>query len=106
MILLCGAPNTISRHVWRITGAQQHVTNRVVLQVATQLYFDPESKSAKRGSGTYRQPGTVDRFVDVLNQLDVTWDLYAIDAEQLVEMLPAEFGRFRGSAEAIARAGN
>jgi hypothetical protein len=48
--------------------------------------------SRKRGP---RRPGTVFRFIDILDQLDVTWDLYSMTTDMLLGCLPAEFDRFK-----------
>jgi len=35
------------------------------------------------------------RFVDVLQQLDVNYDLYSMSAEAIVGLLPDEFDKWR-----------
>jgi hypothetical protein len=38
----------------------------------------------------------------VINRLDVTWDLYAMTSDRLLELLPKEFNRFRPKTAASA----
>lgn len=78
---------------------QEFVTNKAVVEAATRLYIDGASRTAKKGAGG-KGPGSARRFAEVLNQLDVTWDLYAMSADDLLSILPAEFNRFRNSSPA------
>ena len=46
------------------------------------------------------------RLADVLLQFDVTWDLYAMKANNLLELLPKEFKKFLPpTPEAAAKVG-
>ena len=36
-------------------------------------------------------PGSLYRFVGVIQQLDVTYDLYSMSGTEIVSLLPAEF---------------
>jgi hypothetical protein len=47
-------------------------------------------KRGAAGSG----PGSARRFADILNQFDLTWDLYAMKMLAIRQMMPAEFKRF------------
>lgn len=47
----------------------------------------------KHGGGKSR--GTARRLADFCNQIDVTWDLYALEPDELLTRLPKEFERFR-----------
>lgn len=85
--------------VEQLASRQEFVTNNAVVEAATMLYIDPISKKARRGAGG-KGPGSPRRLADLLNQLDVTWDLYAMSAHDLLEILPAEFNRFKKAATA------
>lgn len=86
--------------VEQLASRQELVTNAAVMEVATMLYVEPISKKAKRGSGG-RGPGSPRRLADVLNQFDVTWDLYAMESRRLLAMLPREFEKFRNTDGAV-----
>lgn len=92
-VLLCGplyAPGEVSE---QILSRQELVTNRGVVEVATRLYYDPVQKKLKRGAAG-KGPGSARRYADVLNQFDVTWDLYAMESNEITTLLPEEFDRF------------
>lgn len=95
-ILLCQHPSTPGDFVEQLAARQERVTNPAVLGAATKLYFDEATMLPKRGAAaTNRRPGTLRRFIDVLDQLDLTYDLYGMTTDQLLTLLPAEFNRFR-----------
>jgi hypothetical protein len=77
-----------------LANRQELITNPAIVAAATRLYYDPSKGRLKR-SGSKGTPGTIRRFAEVLVQLDVVWDLYSMSVDELIEMLPAEFDRFR-----------
>ena len=79
----------------QLVSRQEVMTSKAVVAVATRLYISTD-KRPKRGSAT-RGPGSPRRFAIVLRQLDLTWDLSsdAMTEEKLLELLPAEFDRFK-----------
>lgn len=97
MALLCGPLTEPGDVVEQLAARQELITNAAVIKTATALYYDREKKSLRRGAAG-RGPGSARRLADLLNQLDVTWDLYGMVPENLMELLPAEFGRFRPPA--------
>jgi hypothetical protein len=93
-VVLCGplyAPGEASE---QILSRQEVVTNRGVVELATRMYYDPIGKKVKRGAAS-KGAGTFRRFAnDFLNQFDMTWDLYAMTADQVAALLPKEFSHF------------
>lgn len=79
--------------VEQLASRQEIVTNGSVMEVATRLYIGedgaPKPRAAGRGAGSAR------RLADVLTQLDLTWDLYDLSTEKLLDLLPAEFDEFK-----------
>ena len=79
--------------VEQLASRQELVTNQSVMEAATRLYIGddglPKPRAAGRGAGSAR------RLADVLTQLDLTWDLYDLSTEKLLELLPPEFDEFK-----------
>lgn len=96
MALLCGPLDRPGEIVEQLASRQEIVTNRGVMACATRLYVDPDNNRPKRGAGG-KGGGSPRRLADVLNQFDVTWDLYSLTADGLLDLLPGEFNRFRPS---------
>lgn len=83
--------------VEQLASRKELVTNRAVAEAATRLYYDPTSGSFKRGAGSSVK-GAPRRLAALLNQLDITWYLYGLGVEELLQLLPKEFDRFRPTA--------
>lgn len=102
-ILLCNPLDEPGEMVGQLAARQESVTNAALIGAASLLYVDPKTGKAKRGSGSYEKldgrtrgkPGTVRRLVDVWKQLDVTWDMYSMNVNSLISLLPNEFDKYR-----------
>jgi hypothetical protein len=97
-ILLCGPLDEPGEIVGQLAATQEIVRNRPLLAAATSLYLDPETRRPKKGAAskpTPRRAGTSRRFVQLFNQLNVVWDLHAMQPDSILEMLPQEFDRFK-----------
>ena len=66
-----------------------------MLEAALMLYFDPKKRRPKPGAQTPGNSGTVRRLVHVLQQLDLTYDIYGLSGRQILELLPDEFDDWR-----------
>jgi hypothetical protein len=87
-------------HVWsdaeeQITSVQEIVRMPGAMQAADILYFDEGRSAPRRGITNRKKPGTLRRFSAFVQQLDLTYDLYSMNGRQLLDLLPAEFDRFR-----------
>ncbi len=82
--------------VEQLASRQELISNRAIMPAATELYIDRSTRAAKRGAGG-KSRGSARRLASLCNQLDVTWDLYAMDAAALLDKLPGEFARFRAA---------
>jgi hypothetical protein len=78
----------------QLASRQEIVTNKAAMALATNLYVNATTQKAKKGAAG-RGPGSARRFADVLNQFDLTWDLYAMQMQAMRQMMPSEFTRFR-----------
>lgn len=94
-IVLCQRPQSPGDFVEQLASRQERITNPAIIETANRLYFDSKTGKPKRGtSPTWRKPGTLRRFGDVLDQLDLTYDLYSMSADELAGLLPNEFAAY------------
>lgn len=94
MALLANPPHQPGDIAEQLASRQELVTNPSVMEVATRLYINAATNSPKRGAAG-RGPGSARRLAVVLNQLDLTWDLYGLDPDKLLDLLPEEFEQFK-----------
>lgn len=91
--LLATAPDAPGEVYEQLAARKYTVTSRAVVQAATFLYFDLNTGKLKRGAGG-SAAGSPRRLSEVLQQFDLTYDLQAIPANHLLNILPKEFARF------------
>ncbi len=95
-ILLYGRPFELSDFEEQILSRQQRIQNRAVVALSTRLHFDPTTGRAKRSAGNdANTPGSLHRLLRVLEQFELTRDLYSMSIDELLEMLPEEFDRWK-----------
>ncbi|MGO7087506.1 hypothetical protein AB9E14_07540 [Rhizobium leguminosarum] len=91
--LLLGNPSVPGELREQLTS-QQDMFHASFQRVARLLYLEPGKMKLRRGAGG-KGAGSSRRLAQVRKQLDVTWDLFALSPDQLLEKLPKEFDRFR-----------
>jgi hypothetical protein len=95
-LLLSSPLYETSKYYLELSARQGFITNRGIIEAASLLYFDPVIGKPKRGAAvTARNPGALLRFIDVVQQLDLTYDLYSMSGEEVLGLLPSEFDEWR-----------
>lgn len=94
LILLCGSLDKPGDIAEQFASRQELVTINPVVDAATKLYIDVEKKLPKRGAAG-KGAGSARRLADVLAQFDLTWDLSIMKTDDILDMLPKEFDKFR-----------
>ena len=75
----------------QIASRQYIISNRSLVDVAHRLYWDAHSNSPKRGSQSRNKPGNHRRFVRMVGQLELTYDIYSMTPDEILNLLPEEF---------------
>jgi hypothetical protein len=81
----------------QLASRMQIITNRALIEAVDRLYFDRTANGVgrpKRGALTRSRPGNLRRLVAVIQQFDLTYDLYAMSADEIIRLLPKEFRRW------------
>jgi hypothetical protein len=78
-----------------ISSRQKFISNRSILAVLEKLYYDSDKNGIKRGIDDKKKvltkKGSLRRFVQVMQQFELTYDLYSMPAESMVNLLPDDF---------------
>lgn len=77
----------------------EFVLNRSIMTVANRLYYNALGARAKRGrhSNSLNAGGTIPRFIALMRQFHLTYDLQAMTPDQILDLLPPEFDRWKQS---------
>lgn len=79
----------------QIATRQSFITNRGIMEALHILYYDDTHQKPKRGPMmNHNAPGSLYRFIDVIQQLDVTYDLYSMSGPEVISLLPSEFSNW------------
>jgi hypothetical protein len=79
----------------QMMARQEILTSDGVMRLASALYYDNETGIFKKGSASRKSAGCVARYISWLQQVQMTYDIFSTSKEELEELLPEEFGRFR-----------
>ena len=71
------------------------ISNPGIVRAVAWLYWDDGKGALRRGATSRKIPGSVYRFLDVVQQLEVNFDLYGMSERAILGLLPAEFDRWR-----------
>jgi hypothetical protein len=95
-LLLCTTVPVESQFLHEFASRQNFITNIGLLEAAHLLYFDDSIYKPKRGVFMRKnKPGTLYRFVDVIQQFDINYDLYSMSGDEVIELLPPEFNKWK-----------
>jgi len=74
----------------QIASRQWIITSRPLVELAHILYWNRDTNRPKRGArGKGR--GTARRFGKVINQFRLTYDIYRMNTQEILNLLPSEF---------------
>ena len=75
---------------------QTLITNKGILDAADKMYFNESENKPKRGALMEKNsPGTLLRFINIIQQLDLTYDLYSLSGQEILALLPPEFDKWK-----------
>lgn len=95
VLLITSAGGALRSDVSEQIGAYADIfKTRSIIRLADRLWYDDKKCGLKRGAGG-KGSGTPRRLVAVLRQLQLTYDLEDCSVDLLLELLPAEFDRWR-----------
>jgi len=80
----------------QLAGRQTLITNKGILDAAAKMYFNESEGKPKKGALMEKNsPGTLLRFINVMQQLDLTYDLYSLGGAEILALLPPEFDKWK-----------
>lgn len=82
----------------QLASRQEIFGNPTIIEAAYRMYFDASDNFPKRGAGG-KLGGSARRLASVVQQLDLTYDLYDCSADKLLGLLPREFDRWKSPTQ-------
>lgn len=96
-IFLNSEIHQVSEFEERLAVNMRYISNPDLMRAINTLYLDPKTLRQKRGcvSDPNTRGGVLKRFMNVIDQLDRTYDLHSMSADQILDLLPPEFDRWK-----------
>jgi len=90
-IFLYDPVHNLSDYNEQFSSRQFLISHRNIVEAFQKLYFDPQARQPKQGSQSRKKPGYIRRFVKILQQFELTYDIYTMPADRILDLLPPEF---------------
>jgi len=78
----------------QIASRQFLISHQNLIEVLFSLYWDESRRKPKSGAQSRNKPGTLRRFVRVIQQLELTYDIYSLSKNEIIRLLPDEFNKW------------
>lgn len=66
-----------------------------IVEAITKLYLDSTTETPKKGAQSRNRRGNIRRFVKIIQQFELTYDIYSMGSGQILKLLPDEFNEWR-----------
>lgn len=90
--------NEVYQHndfIEQIASKQEIISSRPLIDVLHRLYWDAGSNRPKRGAQSKNKPGNIRRYKKIAGQLELTYDIYNMRADEILRLLPPEFNEWK-----------
>jgi hypothetical protein len=94
-LFLCSEPFILNDFNDHMACYQYIVGYPNIIKVAHTLYWDENTRRPKRGSQTTKNPGNLRRFSKFISQIELTYDVYSMKCDDILNLLPNEFDRWK-----------
>lgn len=96
-LFLNSPPYIISDFNDHLACYQYIVNYKNLLDVVIELYWDKNNNKPKTAATSSEKPGNVRRFSIFVSQLELTYDVYSMSKEKILNLLPQEFNTWKKS---------
>jgi len=94
-IFLYSRVNEHNDFIEQFASRQFIISHKNIVEAIRRLYFDCQSGQPKRGAQSRTRRGNIRRFVSVIQQFELTYDIYTMSADGILNLLPPEFNGWK-----------
>jgi len=94
-IFLYSRVNEHNDFVEQFASRQFIISHKNIIEAIRRLYFDSQRGQPKRGAQSRTRQGNIRRFVSVIQQFELTYDIYTMPADIILNLLPPEFNDWK-----------
>lgn len=87
--------HTHNDFIEQLASRQNIITNKGLIEAFDRLYWDLKANRPKSGAQSRRKPGNFRRLLSFIKQIDLTYDLHAMSADEIIALLPTEYDAWK-----------
>ncbi len=95
LLFLYNKPHQHSDFIEQIASRQKLISRKNFIVVLHKLYLNRRNNTPKRGVQSREQPGNLRRFIKVMDQFELTYNIYNMDPDKILNLLPDEFNNWK-----------
>lgn len=95
LLFLYNKPYEHNDFIEQIACKQNIISHGNLIVALHRLYWYESSNRPKRGALSKQQPGNLRRFKKIIYQLELTYNIYTMSPDEIMNMLPDEFSQWK-----------
>ena len=94
--MLTNPVHTVGELNEQLASREEYRVNKELMKAINKLYYDQQLDAPKKGAASKAsRKGSCRRLDDWKNQITLTYDLFAMDSQSILNLLPSEFDEFK-----------
>ena len=81
----------------QLASRQNIITNKALIEVFDRLYWDLRADRPKSGAQSRDRSGNFRRLQSFIKQVELTYDLHAMSADEILALFPVEYDAWKSS---------
>jgi len=95
LLFLYNKPYEHNDFIEQIAARQKIISHENLIVVLHRLYWHESSNRPKRGVQSRQQPGNFRRFVKIIDQFELTYNIFTMSPDEIMNLLPDEFSQWK-----------
>lgn len=100
-MLLTGPVGSRMELAYEIAARPQFARSREFIRLVNRLYSDGPGNVKRGAASDTNKPGSIYRLIRIFQQLELTYDIFDMSCEKMIELLPPEFDEWLDSEREI-----
>ena len=100
-MLLAGPVGSRMELAYEIAARPQFARSREFIRLVNRLYFDGRGNMKRGAASGEKRSGSLHRLIRIFQQLELTYDVFDMNCEKMIKLLPPEFDEWLNSEQEV-----